>query len=110
MKQHPRAPPQGPKKKQIPRQDNHCIIEVFFLTIVLIPDPQFGQVVLTEESPLTLGGPLIGAAKYIQSYTQVQFIKTNGIQCFEKCYFCEMQLKYGFCKKLLRKNETLTLL
>ena len=50
-------------------------------------------------------------SSYIQSYTQVQFIKTNGIQCFEKCYFCEMQLKYyGFCKKSLRKNETLTLL
>ena len=51
----------------MPRQANHCIIEVFFLTIVLIPDPQFGQVVLTEESPLTLRGGLIGAAT--QSHT-----------------------------------------
>ena len=64
MKQHPRqahgqAKPRG---KIMPRQANHCIIEVFFLTIVLIPDPQFGQVVLTEESPLTMGGPLIGPA------------------------------------------------
>ena len=62
MKQHPREHPHGAKKKQIPIQAKYCIIEVFFLTIVLIPDPQFGQVVLTEESPLTLGGPLIGPA------------------------------------------------
>ena len=62
MKQHPRPHPHGVPKKQIPIQANHCIIEVFFLTIVLIPDPQFGQVVLTEESPLTLGGTLIGVA------------------------------------------------
>ena len=68
MKQHPKAHPHGAKKKQIPIQDNHCIIEVFFLTIVLIPDPQFGQVVLTEESPLTLGGALIGTATYIHTH------------------------------------------
>ena len=38
------------------------------MTIVLIPDPQFGQVVLTEESPLTLGGALIGVAKYSHTH------------------------------------------
>ena len=64
MKQHPREHPHGAKKKQIPIQAKYCIIEVFFLTIVLIPDPQFGQVVLTEESPLTLRGPVIGPATH----------------------------------------------
>ena len=69
MKQHPRrVHGQTKPMPQMPRQDNHCIIEVFFLTIVLIADPQFGQVVLTEESPLTLGGPLIGAATYSHTH------------------------------------------
>ena len=70
MKQHPRQVGQIGQikpKPQMPRQNNHCTIEVSFVTIVFITDPQFGQVVLTEESPLTLRGGLIGAAT--QSHT-----------------------------------------
>jgi hypothetical protein len=87
MKQHPRrAHGQRIPTPQIPRQENHCIIEVFFLTIVLISDPQFGQFVLTEESPLTFGGPLIAPA----THTQIQFIKTK-YSLYAGGYFSEMQ-------------------